>query len=57
MMGKEIGKKKMRKKTKKKKKKQQKMMKEKMVYYQTKFGCKQTSTLEDIVKNSHILII
>ena len=28
-----------------------------MLNYQTKFGCKQSSSLEDIVKNSYILII
>ena len=28
-----------------------------MSYYQTKFGCKRTNSLEDIVKNSHILSI
>ena len=28
-----------------------------MLYYQTEFGCKRTSSLEDLVKNSHILII
>ena len=28
-----------------------------MLYYKTKFGCKRTSSLEDIVKNSHVLII
>ena len=28
-----------------------------MLYYQTKLGCKRTSSLEDTVKNCHILII
>ena len=28
-----------------------------MLYYHTKFGCKWTISLEDVINNSHILII